>query len=61
MPEKIPAVGAGTGAEALLAKRGGCGREEENGRQEGAAAPLEDLRALALPPVAGDDRVATDL
>ena len=39
-------------------KRGGCGREEEDGREEGAAAPLEALRAL--PPVVGD-RVASAL
>ena len=52
---EIPAAGA----EALLTKRGGCGREEEDGRQEGATATLEALRAL--PPVAGDDRVASDL
>ena len=54
MPAKIPAVGAG----ALLGGRGWCGRGEEDGREEGAAAPLEALRAL--PPVAGD-RVASVL
>ena len=58
MPAKIPAVGAGAAEGALLAKRGGCGREEEDGREEGAAAPLEALRAH--PPVAGD-RVASAL
>ena len=40
----------------LCGGRGGCGREEEDGREEGAAAPLEGLRALL--PVAGDDDVA---
>ncbi len=35
---------------------GGCGREEEDGREEGDVAPLETLRALPL--VAGDDDVA---
>jgi hypothetical protein len=37
----------------LCGGKGGCGREEEDGREEGAAAPLEALRALL--PVAGDD------
>jgi hypothetical protein len=54
MPAKIPAVEAG----ALLGGRGWCGRGEEDGREEGAAAPLEALRALPL--VAGD-RVASAL
>jgi hypothetical protein len=40
----------------LCGGRGGCGREEEDGREEGAATPLEALRALLL--VAGDDDVA---
>ena len=52
MPAKIPAVGAGAAEGALLGKRGCCGREEEDGSEEGAAAPLEALRAL--PPVVGD-------
>jgi hypothetical protein len=43
MPAKIPALGAGADAEA---SRGACGREEEVGWEEGAAAPLEALRAL---------------
>ena len=58
MPAKIPAVGAGAAEGALLAKRGGCGREEEDGREEGAAASLEDLRVL--PPLTGD-RVSSAL
>jgi hypothetical protein len=56
MPAKMPAVEAGAAAGALCGERGSCGREEEDGREEGAAAPLEVLRALPL--VAGDDRVA---
>jgi len=56
MPAKIAAVGAGAAAGTLLAKREDCGREEEDGREEGAAAPVEALRALL--PVAGDDDVA---
>ena len=55
MPAKIPALGAGADAEASREKRGACGREEEDGREEGAAAPLEALQAL-LPVVL--DRVA---
>jgi hypothetical protein len=46
MPAKIPAVSAGAAAGALRGKRGGCGREEGGGWEEGAAAPLEALRAL---------------
>ena len=45
---KMPAVGAG----ALLGGSGCCGRGDDDGREEGAAAPLEVLRAL--PPVTGD-------
>jgi len=57
MPAKIPASEAGAAAGGgLCGGRGGCGREEEDGREEGAAAPLEALRALL--PVAGDDDVA---
>ncbi len=52
MTAKIPSVEA----DALLGGRGWCGRGEEDGREEGAAAPLESLRTL--PPVAGD-RVAS--
>jgi hypothetical protein len=40
----------------LCGGRGGYGREEGDGREEGAAAPFEALRALL--PVAGDDDVA---
>ena len=45
-------------------QRGFCGRDEEDGGEEGAAAPLEALRALL--PVVGDsptqlDRVASAL
>ena len=36
----------------MLGGRGCCGRGEEDGREEGAAAPLEALRVL--PPVVGD-------
>jgi hypothetical protein len=54
MPAKIPASEAGAAAGGgSCGGRGGCGREEEDGREEGAAAPLEALRALL--PVAGDD------
>ena len=57
IPAKIPASEAGAAAGGgLCGGRGGCGREEEDGREEGAAAPLEALRALL--PVAGDDRFA---
>jgi len=53
MPVKIPASEAGAAAGGgLCGGRGGCGREEED---EGAAAPLEALRALL--PVTGDDDV----
>ena len=57
IPAKIPATEAGAAAGGgLCGERGGCGREEEDGREEGAAAPLE---ALQVPlPVAGDDDVA---
>ena len=53
MPAKISASKAGAGG--LCGGRGGCGREEEDGREEGAASPLEVLRELL--PVAGDDDV----
>jgi hypothetical protein len=56
MSAKITAVGAGAAAGTLLAKREDCGRED--GREEGAAEPVEALRALLL--VAGD-RVASAL
>jgi hypothetical protein len=36
MPAKIPAVGAGAAAEASRRKRGGCGREEGDEKEEGA-------------------------
>ena len=42
----------------LWERRGGCGREEEDGREEGAAAPLEAVRALLL---VVEDRVASAL
>ncbi len=58
MPAKIPAVRACAAAGALRGKKGGCGREEGNGRKEGAAAPLEVLRALLL---VVEDRVASAL
>jgi len=58
MPAKIPAVEAGAAAGALRGERGGCGREEEDGREEGAAAPLEALRTLLL---VVEDRVASAL
>jgi hypothetical protein len=57
MPAKITAVGAGAAAGILLAKKEDFGREED-GRGEGAAAPVDALRALLL--VAGD-RVASAL
>ena len=56
MTAKIPAVGEGADAGAMCGGRGDCGREEEDGREEGAAGPLECLRAFL--PVAGDDDVA---
>jgi hypothetical protein len=56
MPAKIPAVRAGAAAGASRGGRRGRGKEEEDEREEGAAAPLEALRALL--PVAGDDDVA---
>jgi hypothetical protein len=39
-------------------EKGDCGREESDGREEGAAAPLEVLRALLL---VVEDRVASAL
>ena len=48
IPVKIPVAEAGAAAGGLCGGRGGCGREEEDGREEGAAAPLEALRALPL-------------
>jgi hypothetical protein len=56
IPSKIPAVRAGAAAGASRGGRGGRGREEEDEREEGAAAPLEAVRALLL--VAGDGDVA---
>ena len=56
MPAKMPTVKAGETAGALCGQKGSCGREEEDGKEEGSATPLEVLRALPL--VAGDDRVA---
>ncbi len=44
MPAKIPVVGAGAGTEASRGERGFCGRDEEDGGEEGAAA--QALRAL---------------
>ena len=48
MSAKIPAAEAGAAAGGLCGGRGGCGREEEDGREEGAAAPLEARRAPRL-------------
>ncbi len=45
-------------AGALCGGRGDCGREEEDGREEGAATPLEALRSL---PLVVEDRVASAL
>jgi hypothetical protein len=56
MPAKIPAVRAGAAAGASRGGRGGRGREEEDFREEGAATPLEAVRALLL--VTGDGDVA---
>jgi hypothetical protein len=56
MPAKISAEGAGAAAGALRGERGGCGREEEDRGEEGAAAPLEALPALRL--AIGNGRVA---
>jgi hypothetical protein len=39
MPAKMPAAEAGAAAGALRGGRWGCGREEEDGMEEGAAAP----------------------
>jgi hypothetical protein len=58
MPVKIPAAEAGAAAGGLYGGRGGCGREEEDGREEGAAAPLEALQAL---PLVVEDLVASAL
>ena len=46
MPAKMPAVGASAGTEATRGERGFCGRDEEDGGEEMAAAPLEAQRAL---------------
>ncbi len=57
MTVKISAAKAGAGG--LCGSNGGrgdCGREEGDGREEGATTPFEALRALL--PVAGDDDVA---
>ncbi len=56
MPAKISVADAGTAAGALCGGRGGCRREDEDEREERAAAPLEAQRALLQ--VAGDDDVA---
>ncbi len=53
---RSPGIDGMTAGGGLCGGRGGCGREEEDGREDGAAAPLEALRALL--PVAGDDDVA---
>jgi hypothetical protein len=58
IPSKIPAAEASGAAGASCGGRGDCGREEEDGREEGAASPLEDLRAL---PLVVEDRVASAL
>jgi hypothetical protein len=58
MPAKIPAAEAGAAAGALRGGRGGCGLEEEDGMEEGAAAPVQALQAL---PLVVEDRVATAL
>ena len=58
MPAKIPASEAGATTGELCGGRGGSGREEEDGREEGAAGPLEALRAL---PLVVEDRVASAL
>jgi hypothetical protein len=55
MTAKIPAE-TGEAEGVLCGGRGDCGREEEDGREEGSDTPLETLRALL--PVAGDDHVA---
>ncbi len=57
MPAKIPASEAGARG-GLCGGRGGCGREEEDGREEGAVAPLEVLQA---PPLVVKDLVASAL
>ena len=58
MTTKIPTGEAGASAGGLCGERGGCGREEEDGREEGAAAPLEALRVL---PLVVEDLVASVL
>ncbi len=58
MPAKILAVRAGAAAGASRGEKGGCGREEGDGREDGAAAPLEVLRVLLL---VVEDRVASAL
>jgi len=47
-------AGAGAGG-GLCGGREGCGGEEEDEREEGAAAPLEALRA---PPLVVEDLIA---
>ena len=56
IPSKIPAAEAGGAAGASCGGRGSCWREEEDGREEGAASPLEALRAL---PLVAEDLVAS--
>ena len=46
IPSKTHAVGGGAAAGASWGKRGGCGREEGDGREEEAAVPLKALREL---------------
>ncbi len=57
MPANMSASKAGAGAGGgLCGGREGCGGEEEDEREEGAAAPLEALRA---PPLVVENLVAS--
>jgi hypothetical protein len=59
IPPKIPAAeegAVGGGSSVCGGRRRDCGREEGDGREEGAPTPFEALRALLS--VTGDDDVA---
>jgi hypothetical protein len=58
MTAKIPAAQARAAAGASWEKRGDCGREEEDGRKEGDATPLEVVQSLL---VVIEDRVTSVL
>ncbi len=58
MTTKIPVEEGGADAWVLCGGRGGCGREEEDGKEEVVVEPLEVLRVL---PLVVEDRVVSPL